>query len=156
MRLEEQCAHGCATSSIKPLPIILLSSLDPGRNRSQRRVEADVEVSRGSNFVRVLTDWNVNYTMPPTRAISEDAQSREDAARTLEPPTKKARLSAEPAGGLPSSDQPSTLGSSKQEPPPDEDEWKEEVLTEPEDDVNRRSDLYLDTVRKPPPRIVPA
>ncbi|KAG8912962.1 hypothetical protein FRC00_003379 [Tulasnella sp. 408] len=86
--------------------------------------------------------------MPSTRAISEDAQSREDAARTLEPPTKKARLSAEPAGGLPSSDQPSTLGLSKQEPPPDEDEWKEDVLTEPEDDVNRRSDLYLDTVNR--------
>ncbi|KIO31941.1 hypothetical protein M407DRAFT_4824 [Tulasnella calospora MUT 4182] len=86
--------------------------------------------------------------MPPTRAISEDAQSREDATRTLEPPTKKARLSAEPAGGLPSTDQTSILGSSNQEPPPDEDEWKDEVLAEPEDDVDRRSDLYLDTVNR--------
>ncbi|KAG8904187.1 hypothetical protein FRC01_008836, partial [Tulasnella sp. 417] len=86
--------------------------------------------------------------MPPTRAISEDTQSQEDATRTLEPPMKKARLSAEPAGGLPLADQPSYLGPSNQEPPPDEDEWKDEVLAEPEDDSNRRSDLYLDTVNR--------
>lgn len=94
--------------------------------------------------------------MPPTRAISEDVQSREDATRTLEPPAKKARLSAEPAGNLPLTDQTSTLGSSKQEPPPDVDEWKDEVLVELEDDVNRRSDLYLDTVRVPSLQDFPA
>lgn len=87
--------------------------------------------------------------MPPTRAISEDSQSREDGKNTLEPPMKKARLSAEPAGEVSPTDQASALGSSNQEPHLNEDDWNEEVLAEIEDSSDRKSDLYLDTVRLP-------
>ncbi|KAG9012701.1 hypothetical protein FRB90_006516 [Tulasnella sp. 427] len=82
--------------------------------------------------------------MPATRAISEDARSQ-DASQTLEPPMKKARLSAEPAGDEPPSGRIADTGLSNREPSLDEDEWKDDALAEAEDDPSRRSDLYLDT-----------